>query len=186
MIGVTNFGGQYNHLIVRRFREMGVRAEFLDPGLPLDEVNSRYRCLVLSGGSFDLPRDIDRTGRAVTYAAEFKGPVLGICLGMHILAHALGGEVGPGRPEYGPVPVYIEDHNDIFRGLPNRIVAWESHSVEVRRPPPGARVLARSDEVAVQSFKVGNRYGVQFHPEVRHTELGLEVLRNFARICGTV
>ncbi|NPA69630.1 MAG: GMP synthase subunit A [Crenarchaeota archaeon] len=184
-IGVVDFGGQYNHLIYRRLRELGVQAEMFPPTLTLEEVESRYDGIVLSGGSFNIPDDIDKVGNAFEYAKKFSKPILGICLGHHIIAYSYGGELSKSNPEFGEVIVYVDDEDIILRGMGRSFIAWESHNVEVSRPPEEFQVLAHSDLVKVQAMRHISRpiFSVQFHPEVEHTENGIQVFKNFVEVC---
>jgi GMP synthase (glutamine-hydrolysing) len=114
-------------------------------------------------------------------------PVLGICYGMQLMAHVLGGDVvAEGKREYGPATVEIAEPSGIFEGLGATERAWVSHGDTVRRPPPGFSIIARTDTVPVAAMSDGNtRFAVQFHPEVAHTPRGAEILRNFLyRVCG--
>jgi GMP synthase (glutamine-hydrolysing) len=184
-IGVVDFEGQYNHLIYRRLLEIGVEAEMFKPTLPVEELEKRYDGIVISGGSFNLPEDLDKIGNSLEYVRKYSKPILGICLGHHIVAYVFGGTLSRSNPEFGEVIVYVDDEDDILRGMGPQFIAWESHNVEVAREPPEFKVLAHSDTVRVQAMKHISRpiYTVQFHPEVEHTENGIQVFKNFVEIC---
>ncbi|KUO81105.1 MAG: GMP synthase [Vulcanisaeta sp. JCHS_4] len=185
VIGVLNFGGQYNHLILRRITELGFDGAFVEPNEPINKVRERFNCLIISGGPWNIPEDIPRTGNAINYILEFPGPVLGICLGHQLMAYAYGGELGKGYSEFGGVRVQVDDEDTILRGLPREFTAWESHNVSVIKPPRGFKVLAHSSRVPVEAMANEGlgRFGVQFHPEVRHTEFGTLIVRNFLELC---
>jgi len=184
-IGVVDFEGQYNHLIYRRLLEIGVRAELFKPTLPVEEIERRYDGIVISGGSMNLPEDLDKLGHVPEYVLKYTKPILGICLGHHTIAYMYGGQLSRSNPEFGEVVIYVDDEDDILKGMGKSFIAWESHNVEVSVPPPDFQVLAHSDTVRVQAMKHRSRpvYSVQFHPEVEHTENGIQIFRNFAEIC---
>ncbi|WP_054852944.1 glutamine-hydrolyzing GMP synthase [Vulcanisaeta distributa] len=186
VVGILNFGGQYNHLILRRVTELGFRGEFLSPDEPLDRVKQLFDCLIISGGPWNIPEDLPRTGNAIKYILEFPGPVLGICLGHQLMAYAYGGGLVRDRPEFGGVKVYVVREDTIFKGVPREFTAWESHNLSVANQPRGGfEVIAYSDAVPVEAMANEriNRFGVQFHPEVRHTEHGLTIMKNFLDLC---
>ncbi len=184
-IGVVDFKGQYNHLIWRRIIELGCEAELFEPNLSLDDVERRFDGLILSGGSYNLPEDLDKIGYALEYALRYSKPILGICLGHHIIAYAYGGKLSRSNPEFGGVTVHVIDEDDILRGMGMKFTAWESHNVEVAEPPKNFKILAYSDKVKVQAMKHVEKpiYSVQFHPEVRHTEKGEVIFKNFIELC---
>ena len=185
VVGILDFGGQYNHLILRRVTELGFRGEFLGPNEPLDRVRQLFDCLIISGGPWNIPEDLPKTGNAINYILEFPGPVLGICLGHQLMAYAYGGELVRGYPEFGGVRVYVDREDTILRGVPREFIAWESHNISVIKPPRGFEVIAHSDTVPVEAMVNEGiyRFGVQFHPEVSHTEYGSVIMRNFLGLC---
>ena len=184
---VIDFGGQYAHLITRRIRELGVYSELLaassiaTSGLP---DRDRIKGIILSGGPKSVwEADHDAIAKL---AIESGVPVLGICYGHQLLGKVLGGQVGRSpRPEFGPTMVEVLSSSSILRGFPKRIKVWMSHYDAVLEPPPGAKTLARSGGSPVAAFDVGGTiFGVQWHPEVEHSELGLELLSNFIEFTG--
>ncbi len=185
LIGILNFGGQYNHLIRRRLIELGYNASFIDPEASLSEVKSRYDCIIVSGGPWNIPGDLPKMGKAPEYVLEFPGPILGICLGHQLIAYAYGGSLTGETPEFGGFKVTVLDEDTILRGMPRVFTAWESHNVSVNAAPANFRVIAVGEKARVQAMvSSDNRvFGVQFHPEVKHTERGELVLRNFASLC---
>lgn len=191
VIVVLDFGSQYSQLIVRRVRESDVYCELFQWDAPAETVlRSNPRGFILSGGpssvyAADAPRVPD-------YVLGEEVPVLGICYGMQLLAHELGGGVArAARNEYGSSEVELTGPaNPLLDGLQSprgRLNVWMSHGDRVEAVPPGFEVLARSANAPVAAMgQVGRQlYGLQFHPEVAHTEMGAEILRRFAvDVCG--
>jgi len=178
-IYVVNNFGQFNHLIHRMLRDLDIDAKTIPNSFPPEEVVSGCRGLVLGGGP-----NLDRAGNAGSFLT-LGLPVLGICLGLHIIAATFGGTVGPGRSGgYGPVDVEIREHDEILKGYPSRIRVWASHADEVTGLPQGAVRLAASSVCANEAIAIPDRqiYGLQWHPEVSHTENGKLVYENFNRI----
>lgn len=184
---VLDFGSQYSMLIARRVRECHVYCELLPFDAPWEQVqNLNPRGFILSGG----PASVYDEGAplAPTYVFDSGLPVLGICYGMQLIAHQLGGRVAPsGEREYGHAVIYQGDSpTDIFAGLPPSMPVWMSHGDRVVDPPPGFRSLAHSENspVAVMGNDAGI-IGLQFHPEVVHTPQGKALIENFVlRVCG--
>lgn len=178
-IFVVNNYGQFNHLILRMFRDLEIDAQMIQNSLPPEEVAEGCRGLVLGGGP-----EIARSGNASRYL-HLGLPVLGICLGLHIIAREFGGSVRPGQSGgYGPVEVTVQDHDVILAGYPDRIRVWASHADEVARVPPGFRVLASSPICAHEALAHPDLriFGLQWHPEVSHTADGRRVYENFNAI----
>ena len=175
---VNNFG-QFNHLILRMLRDLDITARMIPNSMPPEEVATGCRGLVLGGGP-----DLSRAGNAAAYL-DLGLPVLGICLGLHIIATRFGGTVGRGASGgYGPVEVEIVEHDEILKGYPPHITVWASHADEVTRLPGNAVRLAGSpicgnEAVAIPDLQI---YGLQWHPEVSHTENGRLVYENFDRV----
>lgn len=186
-IVILDYGSQYTQLIARRVREQRVYAEILPWNAPEAQVLARQpRGIILSGG----PNSVYDAGAPdlPDYVIRMGTPILGICYGMHLLAHALGGQVVPGvAREYGPADVDILEPGALFAGLAARQAVWMSHGDRVEALPSGFRVLARStgDIMAAIGGAEGRVYGVQFHPEVQHTPNGAAMLRHFLYdVCG--
>jgi GMP synthase (glutamine-hydrolysing) len=185
-IVVLDFGGQYTQLIARRIREQQVFSTILPCHASLEEIRSYAPSgLVLSGG----PSSVHDANAPLCDAKvlELGVPVLGICYGLQWLAHTLGGEVRRAtRREYGPAEVVVEKGSRLFAGLPRQGKVWMNHGDDVARLPDGFRVCGKtSSAVAVAEDPQRNFYAVQFHPEVRHTDRGTDILRNFIfGICG--
>jgi GMP synthase (glutamine-hydrolysing) len=179
-IFVVNNFGQFNHLIHRMLRDLGIEARMVPNTTPPEEVAEGCRGIVLGGGP-----SIERTGRCAEYL-DLDLPVLGICLGLHVIAGRFGGTVAPGRlGGYGAVEVEICDPDRILQGYPDRVQVWASHADEVAVVPPGFRLLARSSICPTEAIAHGTLpiYGIQWHPEVSHTVDGRRVYENFDRLC---
>ncbi len=184
-IVVLDFGSQYTQLIARRIREQGVYSVILPCTAPLDEIRSCKPCgIVLSGGPSSVyDADAPACDRGIF---SLRVPILGICYGLQWLAHTLGGKVERAdRREYGPAQLEVCDASRLLAGLPKKLRIWASHGDRVSSLPPGARVVAATENaVAVMENPAQQIFAVQFHPEVRHTEHGEEILRNFVfQIC---
>ncbi len=183
---VLDFGSQYSQLIARRVREAKVYCELVPGTISAEEIRRRDpRGIIFSGG----PASVFEPGAPHPDPAlyDLDIPILGICYGMQLLAVNLGGAVAPAeRREYGHASVTIDEEAGLFARLPSELAAWMSHGDVVTELPPGFRPIAHSLNSACAAF-VGphSRYGIQFHPEVAHTPLGRDVLRNFLfDVCG--
>jgi GMP synthase (glutamine-hydrolysing) len=187
-IAVLDFGSQYSQLIARRVREAHVYCELFPWDAPADEVmRLAPRGFILSGG----PNSVYEPGAPYLppYILESRQPVLGICYGMQLLAHALGGRVAPSsQREYGPAQVTLADApSPLFSGLPSPLAVWMSHGDRIETLPPGFIALGRSANSPFAAMGDVGRglYGLQFHPEVAHTPLGKEMLHRFLyQVCG--
>src|SRR5438093_5427940 len=185
-VAILDFGSQYTQLIARRVRESRVYCEIFPHDVTPAELRARNVIgVILSGG----PASVYEPGAPSVDPAVISGefPILGICYGMQLMAHLLGGDVvAEGKREYGPATVEIRDRAGIFEGLSAQERAWVSHGDTVRRPPGGFTVVASTTSVPVAAMTDGKtRYAVQFHPEVAPTPHGAEILRNFLyRVCG--
>lgn len=183
-IAVLDAGGQYCHLIARKFRELGIFAEVRPAGTPSNRLRE-YKGIVISGGPASVysrkrPR-IDPT------IFDLSLPVLGICYGHQFMARTLGGEVQRGKvAEYGIANLERVARDSIFRKLAPREPVWMSHRDVVLKPPGGFELLGRTASCPIAAMGDHRRgfYGVQFHPEVAHTHRGKEILETFAvQIC---
>lgn len=185
-IVVLDFGGQYTQLIARRIREQEIFSAILPCNASLNEIKRLQPSgIVLSGGPSSV-YDVD----APACDAKVLGlgvPVLGICYGMQWMARTLGGNVVKAdRREYGPATLDREKDSALFRGLPQHLKVWNSHGDHVAGLPDGFETTGRTDNaVAAIEDRSRHLYGVEFHPEVLHTERGTEILRNFVfEVCG--
>ncbi len=178
---VLDFGSQYAQLIARRVRELHVYSELVPFDTPWERIAKRRpRAVILSGG----PASVYEEGAPRPDPALWTSgvPILGICYGLHLMAHELGGDVVPAtKREYGPAVVTVTDDADLFAGLDRSQPVWMSHGDSLVRPPAGFRATAQTDSTPYAAVADAERhlYGIQFHPEVVHTPRGREVLRNF-------
>ncbi|MBV8194789.1 MAG: glutamine-hydrolyzing GMP synthase [Candidatus Dormibacteraeota bacterium] len=183
---VLDFGSQYSQLIARRVREAKVYCELVPGTIDADDIRRRNpRGLIFSGG----PASVYETGapRPDPGVYQLGIPILGICYGMQLLAHDLGGDVAPAdHREYGHASLTIDSAAGLFEGLPHDIDVWMSHGDVITSLPQGFHAIAHSINSPCAAFTGdGGRYGIQFHPEVVHTPLGRDVLRNFLlNVCG--
>ncbi len=184
-IVVLDFGGQYTQLIARRIREQQVFSAILPCTAGIEQIR-RFEPvgIVLSGG----PNSVYDTAAPPcdTRILSMGLPVLGICYGLQWMAHNLGGHVERAdRREYGRAELLIKDGSPLFSGLPKKLRIWNSHGDHVRALPAGFHVTGETgNAVSAAEDPARKLYAVQFHPEVRHTDCGSEILRNFVfEIC---
>ncbi|ARM74873.1 GMP synthase subunit A [Acidianus manzaensis] len=184
-IALIYYGGQYNHLILKNIKYLGADIEVVDPKNDV-EYMKKFDCVIFSGGPYSVKDEIGKMGNSPLYVKELQIPKLGICLGHQLLAYVLGGSVGKAEnPEFGLAKIKVHNHDTILQGLKNEFDAWESHNDEVKEVPPGFTVLASSKNTKIEAManKDNSIYGVQFHPEVKNTENGIEIFKNFLSIC---
>ncbi len=186
-IAVIDFGSQYTQLIARRVRELGVYSEvYASDANPKQLIQHQPAGFILSGGPASVYEQ--NAPQLPAALAQSDKPVLGICYGMQLLAQASGGKVSPSASrEYGPATITHRARSPLFDGLASELTVWMSHGDRLEAPPPGYHALAESDNspcAAIGDMR-RNRYGVQFHPEVRHSPQGAAILSNFLfRICA--
>jgi len=185
---ILDFGSQYTQLIARRVREAGVYCEILPFSASIEAINARSpKGLIFSGGPSSV-YDAAAPKPDAQLLESVDCPTLGICYGFQVFAGELGGAVAasPNR-EFGYARLKILDTTSLlFKGLPKELDVWMSHGDHVTEVPPGFNVTALTDD-ALNAMEDESRgiYGVQFHPEVAHTPLGAQVLRNFLfSVCG--
>ena len=184
---ILDFGGQYTQLIARRVRECRVYSEVMPWRVSAEEIRARRPAgIILSGGPASVnDPDAPRCDPAVY---DLGVPVLGICYGMQLTAALLGGSVARAKErEYGRVTVTMLERDGLLNGLSPQSACWMSHTWQVSQCPPGFRPVARTDNCPVAAMANDARrvYGVQFHPEVTHTEEGRRIIRSFlTEICG--
>ncbi len=184
---ILDYGSQYTQFIARRVRECRVYSEILPWDAPWEEVASlNPGAIILSGG----PASVYGEGAPSLpdYVLEKGLPVLGICYGMQLLAHSLGGKVVKAEEgEYGPTRLRVTERHPLFEGLPDEMDVWMSHGDRVEELPPGFVPLARTENTPYAAMAHVSKpiYAVQFHPEVVHTPHGRKVIENFLyRLCG--
>ena len=181
LILVLDFGGQYAQLIARRVGECRVYSEMVPYDTPVEEIRAKNpEGIILSGG----PNSVYEEGapRVEPDLFELSVPLLGICYGMQLMALVEGGEVGAVQiREYGRSDLVVKSHEGLFAGTPDEQKAWMSHGDAVFSLPEGFEITAETPSVPIIAFedREQGRFGVQFHPEVRHTEYGMEILKNF-------
>ncbi len=187
MILVLDFGGQYAQLIARRVREARVYSELVPYDTPIEEILAREpEGIILSGG----PNSVYGEGapRVDERLFGLGTPTLGICYGMQLMALEMGGRVEPVQVrEYGRSDLCVKEPGLLFAGTPDEQRAWTSHGDAVLTPPEGFRVTAETPSIPIVAFEEPEKgfFGVQFHPEVRHSEYGMDVLKNFLfEACG--
>ena len=184
---VLDFGSQYTQLIARRLRELGVYCE-IHPCTAKSEAIRAFapKGVILSGGPASVLAEGSPRPDPVVF--QLGVPVLGICYGLQLMAHELGGKVGnQAHREYGPATIDVKASSPLFQGLPAQLDVWMSHGDRVEALPPGFEPIAttRNAPFAAAEDRGRHFYAVQFHPEVVHTPLGKDVLWNFAHgVCG--
>ena len=188
LILIVDYGSQYTQLIWRRLREQNVYCRIMTPRCLTPELlqQERPKGLILSGG----PNSVYQPNAPLPSRDIFEQhiPTLGICYGMQAMAKVLGGTVEHAtRREYGKAPLRVLEANGLFDAVKRESVSWMSHGDSVTKPPQGFAVLAQSDNTTTAAMADPARklYGLQFHPEVAHTEEGPAILKNYlVRICG--
>lgn len=185
---VVDNGGQWTHREWRVLKYLGVETEIVANDTSWADLAAKdLDGIVLSGGA---PRvGVEGTlGNCGEILDNARIPVLGICAGHQFIARHFGGEAAPGEGEFGATELIVAPHDapDLLAGVPETSQVWESHHDEVVRAPEGFEVIARSDRCGVQVMRDPARgvYGVQFHPEVEHSEFGAQMFQNFLDICA--
>ena len=185
---VVDFGAQYAQLIARRVREAGVYSELVPHSMPVDEILAKDpKAIILSGG----PASVFEPGAPTIDTKVFESgvPVLGICYGFQVMAYELGGKVDKAAlGEYGKTSATIDDADGILADSPAEQTTWMSHGVAVKQAPEGFEVLAHTEGAPVAAMADESRklYGVQWHPEVKHSPLGQKLIENFLHRCAAL
>ncbi|MDZ4726662.1 MAG: glutamine-hydrolyzing GMP synthase [Leptospira sp.] len=185
-IAVIDFGGQYAHLIASRVRRLGAYTEILSNEESFETYNS-YAGIILSGGPSSV---YEKNAPSLpNHFLDLKIPILGICYGHQLLMQKLGGEViSSHNKEYGPAELHLLENKEskLTKGMTKRTMVWMSHGDEVTKLPLGFVAIGKSHDCAYAfvSNEEENRFGIQFHPEVTHTEEGEKLLSNFIQLCG--
>ncbi len=187
LVIVLDFGGQYNQLIGRRVRDCGVYCEVLSYKTPIAEIRAKQPVgIIFTGG----PNSVyEATSPSIsTEIFELGIPILGICYGTQLIAHLLGGKVSTApTSEYGKTDTCYDSACALFDGLPEKGVSWMSHTDYIAVLPDSFTAAAHTEKCPVAAMQDTARriYGVQFHPEVLHTENGVQMLHNFLyKVCG--
>lgn len=185
---VVDFGAQYAQLIARRVREAGVYSELVPHSMPVDEILAKDpKAIILSGG----PASVFEPDAPTIDTKVFESgvPVLGICYGFQVMAYELGGKVDKAAlGEYGKTSATIDDAAGILADSPAEQTTWMSHGVAVEQAPAGFEVLAHTEGAPVAAMADESRklYGVQWHPEVKHSPLGQKLIENFLHRCAAL
>ncbi len=188
MIYIVDFGSQTTHLISRRLKDLGIKTKIIESRRAFEEIlKSKALGIILSGG----PSSVYGKGAPTINKEVFdlEIPILGICYGFQLTAKLLGGKVIAGKKEYGPANLELKTKNlkqEIAKGLSESSTVWQSHGDEVIKIPNGFEIIGSTSTVpyAFVADFARKIFGVQFHPEVEHTENGIKILENFVKICG--
>ena len=178
---ILDFGAQYAHLISRRIRDSGVYSELIHYNTSAEEIKKKNPSgIILSGG----PRSVDDKDALMCDPKIYQLgiPILGICYGLQLITHQLKGKIGKKtKREYGQVSLRIDDKSDLFKDLPNHLICWMSHADATENLPEGFETIAHTanSSSAVIRHPTKKIFGVQFHPEVAHTEDGSKIIKNF-------
>jgi GMP synthase (glutamine-hydrolysing) len=181
---VVDNGGQWTHREWRVLKYLDCDAAIIPNTTPAEKIDAD--ALVLSGGAVSIASKEDvakRAGMCQHYLDDLHLPILGICAGHQIIALHFGGSIGSAQlPEYGTAEIEVDYPGVLFQGVPKKFTAWESHNDEVKTAP-GFRMTAHSANCKVQAIEHESRpiFGVQFHPEVEHTQHGYDIFKNFLK-----
>ncbi|GFR35344.1 glutamine-hydrolyzing GMP synthase [Thermobrachium celere] len=181
LVLIIDFGGQYNQLIARRVRACGVYSEIVPYTVTIEDIKRKSpSAIIFTGGPNSVYEDgAPRVDREIF---ELNIPILGICYGMQLAAFMLGGEVKKAdKREYGNTTVVVDSNNDLFKNIPKESIMWMSHTDYVANLPEGFKNIAYTDScINAAMANIDKKiYGVQFHPEVKHSQYGFDVIKNF-------
>jgi len=186
-IYVVDNGGQWTHREWRTLRDLDVDTKIVPNTTPFKEIYAeKIDGLVLSGGAprMGLQKEL---GNCREYLEKADFPILGICAGHQFIAQFFGGEIKPSKiPEFGKNELtLVKEDKALFKGVPKKSIVWESHNDEVITLPKDFEVLGKSENCEIQAMHHKEKpvYGLQFHPEVEHTEYGELIFKNFIEIC---
>ncbi|MFH1971450.1 MAG: glutamine-hydrolyzing GMP synthase, partial [Patescibacteria group bacterium] len=186
MIYIVDFGSQTTHLISRRISGMGIRVKIVDPKrLNIITKSEKPAGIILSGSpEFVNDKEAPTIDRRIFNSGI---PILGICYGLQLTSHLLGGKVISGKiQEFGPAELEIVKKTPLFFKVPQKFEVWMSHGDKVVKIPTGFQVIAKTHDIDVASMSNETKkiYGIQFHPEVSHTKYGQRILENFVKLCN--
>jgi GMP synthase (glutamine-hydrolysing) len=183
---VLDFGSQYSHLICRRIREFSVYAELVPFDISLEEIQKHNpKGIIFSGGPSSVYNDNAPVPENKIF--DMNLPLLGICYGHQLIVNKFGGKVKRSNKEYGSSLLTIDNDHDLLSGIGGSVRAWMSHGDEAEMIPKGFKVIGHTERAKAAAIVSEERaiYGIQFHPEVVHTEQGTEILKNFVlKVCG--
>lgn len=185
MVGIIDFGSQYTQLIARRIREAKVYSEIFPPGVKVERLKNRgIKAVILSGGPGHIHKGLYRFDKRI-FSGDFY--ILGICYGMQLIAEIYGGKVEEGKKrEYGKTFFYPDRSEEIFHNLKKETIVWMSHWDIVRKIDKNFKIIGKTENCPIAAVRDKNKkiYGLQFHPEVTHTEEGKKIIKNFLfKIC---
>ncbi|MDH7517604.1 MAG: GMP synthase subunit A [Candidatus Thermoplasmatota archaeon] len=186
-IYIVDNGGQWTHREWRTLRDIGVDTKIVPNTTPLkDLISEDIDGLVLSGGAPRIGLNSE-LGNCAEYLEKAEFPILGICAGHQFMARFFGGDAKPSKiPEFGKIGLTLLVENEpLFEKVPKKSIVWESHNDEVTVLPKMFELLAESENCKIQAMRHKKKpfYGLQFHPEVEHTEYGEQIFKNFVKIC---
>jgi len=186
-IYVIDNGGQWTHREWRTLRDLDVETKIFPNTAPYENViKDGVDGIVLSGGAPRVGVE-SNLGNCADYLNKADFPILGICAGHQFMARHFGGEAKPSKiPEFGKIEfTLLAKNNELFKGVPEKSTVWESHNDEVAVLPKDFEILGESENCKAQAMKHKDKpfYGLQFHPEVEHTEYGEQIFKNFVKIC---
>ena len=186
-IYVIDNGGQWTHREWRTLRDLDVDTKIVPNTTAFQDLsNEEIDGLVLSGGAPRIGLE-DNLGNCAEYLEKAEFPILGICAGHQFMARFFGGTVEPSEiPEFGKIELVLLTANEsLFEGVSKKSIVWESHNDEVIRLPKDFEILGESKNCKIQAMRHKKKqlYGLQFHPEVEHTEYGERIFKNFVKLC---
>lgn len=185
MLLIIDFGAQTTHLIGRRVRELGISVEIITPAQLSEKLGKKPRGIILSGGPASV---YEKNSPSVPDSIFTLGvPILGICYGEQLMSQKLGGKVKQGKTtEYGPAKISIKADSPLFKNTATEFTVWMSHGDEVVQLPKNFKRLATTGTIPYAAISDEGKkfYGIQFHPELVHTQFGEQILSNFISICG--
>jgi len=186
-IYVVDNGGQWTHREWRTLKYLDVDTKIVSNKTSLKELTEeKINGLVLSGGAPRIGLK-SKLGNCAEYLENADFPIMGICAGHQFMARYYGGEAKPSKiPEFGKVElILLKEDDSLFEGVPKKSIVWESHNDEVVLLPKDFERLAKSEDCEIQAMRHKKKpvYGLQFHPEVEHTEYGAQIFNNFTKMC---
>ncbi len=185
-IYVVDNGGQWTHREWRTLRDLDVDTNIVPNTASFEEIiKDNIGGLVLSGGAPRIALE-SKLGNCAEYLEKADFPILGICAGHQFMAQFFGGEAAPSKvPEFGKIEFTLLKDDELFEGVSKKSIVWESHNDEVTVLPKAFEILGEGENCKIQAMKHKDKpfYGLQFHPEVEHTEYGEQIFKNFVKIC---